>query len=39
MQVVFDVAPDLSAEDANVLNEHAAQALATYAASAKRGAS
>jgi arylsulfatase len=33
-QVVFDVAPHLSDEDAKTLNEHAAQALATHAASA-----
>ena len=33
-QVVFDVAPNLSLEDANALNEHAAQALAAHAASA-----
>jgi arylsulfatase len=33
-QVVFDVAPHLSDEDAEALNEHAAQALATHAASA-----
>ena len=33
-QVVFDVAPDLSEEDASALNEHAAQALAAHAASA-----
>jgi hypothetical protein len=33
-QVVFDVAPHLSEEDARRLNEHAAQALAAHAASA-----
>ena len=33
-QVVFDVAPDLSEEDASALHEHAAQALAAHAASA-----
>ena len=33
-QVVFDVAPHLSEEDAATLNEHAAQALAAHAASA-----
>jgi hypothetical protein len=33
-QVVFDIAPHLSAEDAKALNEHAAQALAAHAASA-----
>jgi hypothetical protein len=33
-QVVFDVAPDLSEEDAQALHEHAAQALAAHAASA-----
>jgi hypothetical protein len=33
-QVVFDVAPHLSDEDAEALNEHAAQALAAHAASA-----
>ena len=32
-QVVFDVAPHLSDEDARTLYEHAAQALATHAAS------
>ena len=33
-QVVFDVAPHLSEEDAKALHEHAAQALAAHAASA-----
>jgi len=33
-QVVFDVAPHLSEEDAKAMNEHAAQALAAHAASA-----
>ena len=33
-QVVFDIAPDLSEEDAKALHEHAAQALAAHAASA-----
>ena len=33
-QVVFDIAPDLSEEDARALHELAAQALATHAASA-----
>jgi arylsulfatase len=33
-QVVFDVAPHLSDEDAKALNELAAQALAAHAASA-----
>ena len=33
-QVVFDVAPDLSEEDAKALHEHAQQALAAHAASA-----
>ena len=33
-QVVFDVAPHLSEEEAKVLNEHAAQALAAHATSA-----
>jgi arylsulfatase len=33
-QVVFDVAPNLSKEDAEALNAHAAQALAAHAASA-----
>ena len=33
-QVVFDVAPDLSEEDAAALHELSAQALATHAASA-----
>ena len=33
-QVVFDIAPHLSEEDAKALHEHAAQALAAHAASA-----
>jgi arylsulfatase len=33
-QVVFDIAPHLSEEDAKALHEHAAQALAVHAASA-----
>jgi arylsulfatase len=33
-QVVFDIAPHMSEEDAKALHEHAAQALAAHAASA-----
>src|SRR5205809_730561 len=33
-QVVFDIAPHMTAEDAKALHEHAAQALAAHAASA-----
>src|SRR6476619_7241139 len=33
-QVVFDVAPHMSPEDAQAIHEHAAQALAMHAASA-----
>ena len=33
-QVIFDIAPHLSEEDAQALHEHAAQALAAHAASA-----
>jgi arylsulfatase len=33
-QVVFDIAPHMSQEDARALHEHAAQALALHAASA-----
>jgi arylsulfatase len=33
-QVVFDIAPHMSEDDARALHEHAAQALAAHAASA-----
>ena len=33
-QVVFDIDPDLSEEDAQALHEHASQALAAHGANA-----